>query len=105
MLAVLRQMKVAKEEGLVFSYKKCAIKTREIVFLGSVFGKDGIKSDPSKIEDIPEMPTAQDKGNLQRFIDLMTYLAAYIPHFADKLSTLPELLKKDVHACGMQICL
>ena len=36
------------------------------------------------------------QGNLQRFTDLMTYLAAYIPHFADKLSTLPELLKRYV---------
>ena len=62
LLAVLRQMEVAKEEGLVFNYKKFAIKTREIVFFGSVLGKDGIKSDPSKIEDIPEMSTAQDKG-------------------------------------------
>ena len=38
----------------------------------------------------------QDREDLQRFIGFMNYLAAYIPHFADKVSPLRELLKKDV---------
>ena len=42
------------------------------------------------------MPTPQDKDDLQRFIGLMNYLAAYIPHFADRVAPLRELLKKDV---------
>ena len=89
-------MQVAKEECIVLNSKKRAIKTSEIVFLGSVYGKDGIRPDPSKIEDIRNMPTSQDKEDLQRFIGLMNYLAAYIPHLADKVSPLRELLKKDV---------
>ena len=74
-------MQVSKEEGIVFNSKKCAIKTNDIVFFGSVYGKDGIKPDPIKIEDIRKMPTPQDREDLQRFIGLMNYLAAYIPHF------------------------
>ena len=64
---LLRLMQVAKEEGLVFNSKKCAIKTSEIVFFGSVYGKDGIKPDLSKIEYIRKMPTPQDREDLQRF--------------------------------------
>ena len=94
---LMRLMQVAKEEGLVFNSKKCAIKTSEIVFVGSVYGNDGIRPDTSKIEeDIRKMPTPQDKEDLQRFIGLMNYLAAYISHFPDKVSPLQELLKKDV---------
>ena len=93
---LLRLMQVAKEEGLVFNSKKCAIKTNEIVFFGYVYDKDGVKPDPSKLEDIRKMPTPQDREDLQRFIGLINYLAAYIPHFADKVSPLRELLKKDV---------
>ena len=70
---LMRLMNVAKEEGLVFNSKKCAIKTSEIVLFGSVYGKDGIRPDPSKIEDIRNMPTPQDKEDLQRFIGLMNY--------------------------------
>ena len=40
-------------------------------------------------------PTDEDKEDLQRFIGLINYLAACIPHFADKVSPLRELLKKD----------
>ena len=54
---LLRLMRVDKEEGLVFNSKKCAIKTSDIVFFGYVYGKDGIKPDPSKIEDIRNTPT------------------------------------------------
>ena len=94
--SMLRLMQVAKEEGLVFNSKKCAIKTNEIVFFGSVYGKDDIKPDPNKIEDIRNMPTPQDMEDLQRFNGVINYLAAYIPHFADKVSPLRELLKKYV---------
>ena len=49
---LLRLMQVAKEEGLVFNSKKCAIKTNEVVFFGYVDGNNDIKPDPSKIEYI-----------------------------------------------------
>ena len=93
---LMRLMQVAKDEGLVFNSKKCAIKTSEIVFFGTVYRKNAIRPDPSKIEYIRKMPTPQDKEDLQRFIGLMNYLVAYIPHFADKVSALREFLKKDV---------
>ena len=57
---LLRLRQVAKEEGLVFN----SIKTNEIVFFGSVYGKDGITPDPSKIEHIRKMPTPQDREDL-----------------------------------------
>ena len=53
-------------------------------------------SDPDKIEDIHMMPTPQDKDDLQRFIGLMNYLAAYITRFVGKAIPLRELLEKDV---------
>ena len=86
-------MQVANEEGLVVNSNKCAIKTSDIVFFGYVYDKDGIRPDRSKTEYIRKMPTPQDKDDLQRFISLINYLAAYIPHFADKVSPLRELKK------------
>ena len=76
---LLRLMQVAKEEGLVFNSKKCVIKTSEIVFFGSVYGKDGIKPDPSKIEDTQDAyPTRQGRSaTVHRFDELFggTYTA------------------------------
>ena len=70
---LLRLIQVAKEEGLVFNSKICAIKTSEIVFFGSVYGKDGIKPYQRNIEDIRKVPTTQDKKDLQRFIGFIYY--------------------------------
>ena len=67
----LLRLQVAKEEGLVFNSKKYATKTSEIVLFGYVHGNDGIKPDPSKIEDIRKMPTPQDREDLSQFIGLM----------------------------------
>ena len=64
------------------------LETSEIVLFGSVYGKDGIRPDASEIEDIREMPNPQDKEDLKRLIGLVNYLAAYIPHFTDKVSPL-----------------
>ena len=58
---LMRLMQVAKEDGLVFNSKKCAIKTSEIVFFGCMYSKDGMRPDPSKIEDIRNMPTHKTK--------------------------------------------
>ena len=71
---LLRLMQVAKEEGLVFNSKKCVINTSEIVFFGSVYGKEGIKTDPSNIEDIRKMPTPHTRqgscATVHRFDEL-----------------------------------
>ena len=93
----LRQlMETAKREGLVFNSKKCQIKTDHIEFFGSIYTTTGIRPDPNKLEDVHQMPTPQDKDDLQRSLGLFTYLAPYIPNYADRSSILRDLLKKDV---------
>ena len=68
---MLRRLQVDKEEGLVFNSKKCASKISDIVLFGCVYGKDGIKPDLSKIEDLRKIPTPQDREDLRRFIGLI----------------------------------
>ena len=57
--------------GLVFSSKKCVIKTNETAFFG--YGQDGIRPDSG----------------------FTNYLAAYIPHFADRVAPPRELQIKE----------
>ena len=93
----LRQlMETARREGLVFNSQKCEIKTDHIEFFGSVYTANGIRPDPKKVEDVHQMPTPQDKDDLQRCLGLFTYMASYIPNYAERASTLRDLLKKDV---------
>lgn len=54
-----------------------------------------IKPDPAKLRDIQKMPTPLNKDELHRFIGMLTYLAIYIPKFAEKAHTRRGLLKND----------
>ena len=83
--------------------KKCAIKTNEIVFFGSVYGKDGIKPDPSKIEDIRKMPTPQDREDLQWFNGLMNYLAALYRISQTRCHRCENSSRRTSHSCGTKI--
>ena len=91
-----RLLEVAKKEGLVFNSAKCVIKTQSINFFGSLYTNQGIRPDPSKLEDVKEMPSPQSKDELQRILGMMTYLSPYIPNYSEKSAILRELLKKDV---------
>ena len=89
-------MERAQEEGLVFNSAKCLIKQRSISFFGNTYTDNGITPDVDKVRDIQDMPTPENREDLQRFIGMMTYLSQFIPHFAEKAHTLRGLLKKDV---------
>ncbi|KAL6486114.1 hypothetical protein MHYP_G00055060 [Metynnis hypsauchen] len=88
-------MERAAEAGMVFNSDKCMIKQNSVSFFGNLYTDSGIKPDPEKIRDIQKMPTPQNKDELHRFMGMLTYLAMYIPRFADKAHTLRGLLKND----------
>lgn len=79
----------------MFNSEKCAIKQKSISFFGNLYTENGIKPDFAKIRDIQKMPAPQSKDELHIFMGMLTYLAAYIPKFAEKAHTLRGLLKKD----------
>lgn len=84
----------AKEAGMVFNSDKCIIKQNNITFFGNMY--TDIKPDPAKTRDIQKMPTPLNKDELDRFIGMLTYLAAYMLKFAEKVHILQGLPKNDV---------
>ena len=45
-------MERAHENGLVFNSDKCSLKTESVMFFGCLYGKNGIRPDPAKVEAI-----------------------------------------------------
>ena len=86
-------MKVAREHGLVLNNKKCEVKSNSVKFFGCVYDKYGAHPDPSKVSAIKEMPTPQNKGELQSFLGTVTYLSPFIPQLSSHTATLRGLLK------------
>ena len=88
-------MEAAKRHGLVFNSEKCKIRAKSISFFGNIYSEDGIRPDPTKVNDIHKMPTPQSKEDLQRFLGLMTYMGSFIPNLSTLAAPLRDLLKKD----------
>ena len=88
-------MKVTREHGLVLN-KKCAVKSNSVKFFGCVYDKHGAQPYPSKVSAIKEMPAPQNKGELQSFLGMVTYLSPFIPPLSSHTATLRGLLKTNV---------
>lgn len=95
-VALFALMKIAQEEGLCFNSAKCAIKTPSINFFGQVYDQHGIHPDPTKVDDIHSLPSPDNKGALQHFLGMVTYMGPFIPNLSTLTSPLRNLLKKDV---------
>ena len=89
-------LEVANSSGLVFNSAKCTIKQKSISFFSNIYSAEGISPDPSKVQDIHEMPVPQDKEDLQCFLGLMTYMGCFFRNLSQRASILRDLLKKDV---------
>ena len=89
-------MKVAKENGLTLNSKKCYVKQTQIKFFGTIYGREGMKPDPEKVEDIKQIPTPTTKKELQQFIGMIQYLSPFIPDLATHSAPLRDLLKDSV---------
>ena len=90
------KIRIAEENGLVFNSKKCLIKKKQIKFFGTIYADNGIHPDPKKIEDLKNMPTPQNKKELQEFLGFITYMAPFIPNLSSQSACLRDLLKNDV---------
>ena len=88
-----------EKHGLVLNKKKCEVKSNSVKFFGCVYDKHGVHPDPSKVSTIKEMPAPQNKGELQSFLGMVTYLSPFIPQLSSHTATLRGLLKTDVKYC------
>ena len=92
---LLTLMNEAKQHGLVFNSNKCQIKKSQIEYFGIVLGSNGIQPDKQKVEDLKNMPTPENKAELQAFLGLITYLSPFIPNLSGEAEPIRKLLCKD----------
>jgi len=68
----------------------------EVVFLGHVVSKEGIKVDPQKIKAIMEWPRPTNVTEVRSFLGLAGYYRKFVKDFSKIASLLTNLLKKVV---------
>ena len=64
-------------------------------FFGQILTKDGLKSDPHKVDVIQQWPTPTCVTELQSFLGSVNYLCKFIPYLLDVRQPLQELLKSN----------
>ena len=86
-----------RSSGLKLNQSKCVFAAESLTFLGHTLSADGVKPDFLKVEAIVNMPLPESKGDLQRFLGMVNYLAKFVPNLSQITIPLRDLLKKDVH--------
>ena len=82
--------------GLSLNPKKTLFRLQEGKILGHIISKEGIKIDPTMIDDILQISHPRSLKELQSFIGKINFLRRFIPNLAELLKNIKNMLKKDV---------
>ena len=92
---ILQVMQAISRAGLTWNSDKCQF-GKEISFWGMIYGNDGVRPDPEKVEALEHLQAPTNKQELISFLCMMQSNADFIPNFAKKSSKLRELIRGKV---------
>ncbi|GFO08067.1 transposon tf2-1 polyprotein [Plakobranchus ocellatus] len=76
--------------------EKLELSKDQISFMGHIISRNGISTDPKKVEAIVRMPSPTNTKEVRRIMGMIQYLAHYIPNLTNIMQPLQNMLKKDV---------
>ena len=89
-------MEVLRRNQLYCKLPKCEFLRNKLVFLGHEVSADGIRADPGKTSAVNDWPTPRGEKEVRQFVGLANYFRRYVEGYAQLVSPLTDLLKKDV---------
>ena len=84
-----------RKAGLRLQARKCKFLREEVLYLGHVVTKHGIKPDPMKTAKMRHYPVPVSVSHVRQFLGLASYYRRFVPDFARIASPLHLLLKRD----------
>lgn len=84
-------LKEIVKAGLRVNPKKCILLRKEVKFLGHILDKDGIRTDPSKIESIKNFERPKCVKQVRRFLGMCNYYRKFIKGYSAMARALEEL--------------
>ena len=75
--------------------KKCTFMKLELVYLGFVISKDGLKTDLEKVQEIIDWPSPRNKFQVRSFHVLESFYRKFIKKFSVIDASIIETIKKD----------
>ena len=89
---VLQRFEASK---LKLNPDKCRWALQEVAYLGHIVSKDGIRTDPSKVEAVKNWAPPRSLKELRSFLGLTGYYRKFIPGYSKVAKPLTNLTKKD----------
>ena len=80
------------EYGIIIGPEKCQFSTTELSFLGHHVCAEGISPLPSAVDAIVDSVRPEKQRALRRYLGMINYYTRFIPHCADTLTPLNQLL-------------
>ena len=85
-----------REQRLFSNFQKYHFFTDNIVFLGYVMSSEGVKMDPSKVEDIESWPVPKSIHNVRSFHGMVSFYRRFIKYFSTLVASIIECMKGGV---------
>ncbi|KAL4153461.1 hypothetical protein QTP88_001294 [Uroleucon formosanum] len=80
------------EYSLVLNPKKCVFGQSEVMFLGYMISKEGIRPLPDRVTDILSFKRPSSAKGLRQFLGMLNFYRRFIPRASDAQSPLSDLL-------------
>ena len=82
--------------GLKLQPKKCTFGQTEVKYLGHIVNKDGVATDPAKLQTVKDYPTPAKVEEVRSFLGFVGYYRKFIKDFCKIAEPLTNLTRKDV---------
>ena len=84
-----------KKANLKLKPTKCHFAKPEVLYLGHIISKDGIKVDPSKTNAVKTFPMPRNQHDIRSFLGLCNYYRKFVKNYSKITNPLNKLLVKD----------
>ena len=91
---VRRVLELLRQHQLFAKKSKCTFCTDKVEYLGFVISKDGVSTDPAKIEAVKNWPTPKNIREARGFLGLAGWYRVFVKSYAKIASPITATLKK-----------